>query len=147
MATRREDTRPMNYAISKLFKNAYATFRENMYKVETIEPGKPIDIDWETYNRMKQRLRLLDLKTFDGLALPSFNKPKTDGELAKYYREFYSKVRINEITKVIANLTPELEIFICDNCHKFFKGINYIKGISRFVFDCDNCGGILSQAP
>lgn len=137
----------MGYAVSKLFKNAYATYRENMYKVDLIEGGENIVLEWEDYNRMKQRLRLLDIKTFDGLALPSFEKPITEHDKTKYLLEFIKKLKINEISRVIARLTPELETFMCDNCFRFFRGISFIHGINNFIFECPNCGDILSQAP
>jgi len=147
MATSKKDNRPIGYAISKLFKNAYATYRENMYKVETIEKGEPILLDWITYHRMKQRLRLLDPETFTGLALPSFQEPKTDQEKLKYALEFIKKVQISEMQKAIARLTPELESFMCDNCNNFLRGISFVKGVNHFKFLCPKCGQHLSQAP
>ena len=96
MGTSKVSSRPMGYAISKLFKNSYATYREHMYKVDLIETGKPIILNWESYNKMKIRLRLLDPDTFAGLALPSFEEPKTENQKINYMQEFINKVRINE---------------------------------------------------
>ena len=147
MPTSKTDTRAMSYAVSKLFKNAYATYRENMYKVELIETGKNIPLDWSTYNGMKQRLRLLDLKTFDGLALPVFEKPQTESDIGRYYLDFFKRIKINEPSQVIAKLTPELETFMCDNCFRLFRGIYAIEGINNFTFKCPTCHEMLSQAP
>ncbi len=147
MATSKRNSRPMGYAISKLFKNAYATYREHMYRVDLIETGGSIILPWEAYGKMKGRLRLLDPETFYGLALPSFDEPKTESQKVDYMQEFISKVRINEIEKVVARLTPELESFMCDNCNNFVRGTSSIRGISQFKFICKECGGNLSQAP
>ena len=147
MGTSKTNSRPMGYAISKLFKDAYATYREHMYKVDLIETGEPIILTWEAYNKMKNRLRLLDPETFTGLALPSFEEPKTENQKLTYVQDFISKVRINEIEKVVARLTPELESFMCDNCNNFVRGTSFVNGVSQFKFLCKECGGNLSQAP
>jgi len=147
MGTSKKNIRPMGYAISKLFMNAYATYRENMYKVDLIEKGKPILLDWDSYTKMKQRLRLLDPDTFAGLALPSFDKPKTDLEKMQYFTEFIKKIQINEMERIVAKLTPELESFMCDHCNNFVRGISFVRGVSNFKFLCHECGHSLSQAP
>ena len=147
MATSKIDTRPMGYAVSKLFKYAYATYRENMYRVELIENGDPIFLYWDTYNRMKQRLRLLDPDTFAGLALPTFQKPTSDQEQLKYFQEFSKQVQIHEMGKVVSKLSSELESFICENCNRFVRGIHSVAGVNKFMFKCPDCGFHLSQAP
>lgn len=147
MGTRKLTTRPMGYAITKLFKDAYATYREHMYKVEVVETGEQIILQWEEYNKMKQRLELLDPTTFTGLALPSFDEPKTKNQELTYFQEFIKKMRINEIEKVIARLSPELESFMCDKCYNFIRSTSYIKGINQFKFLCNECGSNLFQAP
>jgi len=147
MGTSKVSSRPMGYALSKLFKNSYATYREHMYKVDLIETGKPIILNWESYNKMKTRLRLLDPDTFAGLALPSFEEPKTENQKINYMQEFIDKVRINEIERVVAKLTPELESFMCGNCNNFVRGTYFVDGINQFKFICKECGWNLSQAP
>lgn len=149
MGTSKKDSRPMGYAISKLFMNAYATYKEHMYKVEVIDKGEPIILDWDSYDKMKQRIKLLDPEAFAGLnmALPEFKKPVTDYEKNKYILEFIKEVQISEMRGVIAKLAPELESFICDNCNNFIRGVGFVRGINQFRFMCPTCGGSLSQAP
>src|SRR3989344_138462 len=147
MGTSKKDSKSMGYAISKLFENSYATYRENMYKVDHIVKGDPVTLDWNTYERMKQRLRLLDPQTFAGMCLPKFEEPKTDRAKMEYFLEFIKRVQINEMDKVVANLSPELESFMCDNCNNFIRGVTFIKGVNKFKFLCPNCNQPLSQAP
>lgn len=137
----------MGYSLSKLFKGAYATYQENMYKVNFIETGKSIILDWDVYEAMKLRLRLLDLQAFAGLAMPNFEKPKTNQELLNYFKEFNERVQIRELQKVQATLTPELECFMCDHCNNFVTSTAFIDGVNQFRFLCKKCHQTISQAP
>lgn len=147
MATREVDSRLMGYALSKLYKGAYATYRDNMYKVDTIETGKSLILDWEVYEAMKQRLRLLDPKTFAGMCFHKFKKPETNQELIDYFKEFNEKIQIREPSRIEARLTPELECFMCYNCNNFVTKTSFVDGINQFRFICRNCKSLFSQAP
>lgn len=147
MGTSKINSRPMGYAISKLFKDAYATYREHMYKVDLIETGEPIILPWDAYTKMTERLKLLDPETFTGLALPSFPEPKTESQKLEYFKDFIKKVRISEMRRVVARLTSELESFICDDCNNFVRGTSFVNGVNQFKFLCKECNGTLSQAP
>jgi len=140
-----KDSRKMGYAITKLYMNAFATYRDNIYKVEGIFPGQSRFLEWDTYEKMKQRLHLLDPQaTF---MLPTLKKPSDPSEMGEYITEFMEKIRLREFSRVQCKLSEELQAFVCPTCHKLFIGTKFIEGQNRFMFICSNCHSILNQAP
>lgn len=138
-------SRNMGYAVSKLFMNAFATYRDNIYKVELIEAGKAIVLEWDVYEKMKQRLKLLD--PYSTWMLPSFKKPNSDSEKYEYTLEFIENINLREFSRVQCRLSEELQVFICPNCHNLFIGTRHIEGQQKFIFSCNICHSTLNQAP
>lgn len=149
MATNQLDSRRMSYAITKLYKHAFATYRHNIFEVTRIESGKPIILSWDVYERMKLRLRLLDPDTFSGLNLPTFEKP-SDGKFdSDYMRSFIEKMNIRGLEYIQCKLTDDLQIFMCGRCLRLVKGVNqlYGEGVKYFKFMCPECRYYVTQAP
>lgn len=145
--TIKKDTRNMGYAISKLFPNAFATYRENIYEVELIGSKKNLFLDWETYEAMKQRLKLLDPEST--WMLPKLTQPHTSSEQVVYMQEFINKVSLHEPARIECRLSDELKVFVCNDCYRLYVGTAKISGQNNFTFYCSEsgCRGILNQAP
>ena len=143
------DSRRMSYAITKLYKHAFATYRHNIFEVDKIESGRPIFLPWDVYERMKLRLRLLDPDTFSGLNLPKFTKPMDGRFDSEYIQEFSQRINIKTIDTVQCKLSNELSIFLCERCLRFIKGTSQLdgNGLKNFRFICPECGYRVSQAP
>ncbi len=141
-------SRPVGYAVTKLFKDAFATFRNEVYQVTDIISDKPIFLEPDVYQKMKQRINLFD--PYLTLNLPEI---KSTGDPLEYFQEFSQKVPIRSIKKVICKMNEDLlQSFICRNCRSFFKKTTYIPSVSKFVLECPNCSSTnkkyyLNQAP
>jgi hypothetical protein len=141
-------SRPIGYAITKLFKEAFATYKNEIYQVKDIISGSPIFLDWDTYQKMKQRIHLFDPYLTLNLPEIEFKEDKLE-----YFQEFSQKVPIKSIKKVICKMDEDLlQAFNCRNCGSFFKKVAAIPSTSKFIFECPKCSDknekhYLSQAP
>lgn len=141
-------SRPIGYAVTKLFRDALATFRSEIYQVKDIISDKQIFLEYDVYQKMKQRIHL-----FDPYMILNLPEIENKSDPLEYYQEFNQKVPIKSIKKVICKMDDELlQSFICHNCYSFFKKTAFIPSVSRFILECPNCSKphekhYLSQAP
>lgn len=119
-------SRPIGYAVTKLFRDALATFRSEIYQVKDIISDKQIFLEYDVYQKMKQRIHL-----FDPYMILNLPEIENKSDPLEYYQEFNQKVPIKSIKKVICKMDDELlQSFICHNCYSFFKK-NSIHSISK----------------
>lgn len=148
-----ETSRSEGFAVTKLFENAYVSYKGRFYRVDSIvDKGQIAEITKEVYNRMRRRLELLESDVGQDFRLPEypdvrFDSNMSEGELmeefGKRQKFFNEKMRIKKIGKVICRIDKELDYFYCKNCGWMTK---HSTGYEH-NFRCMKCGSIMIQAP
>lgn len=108
-------SRQLGVAVAELYQDAIAGHQGTFYQVTTIGASRTLFVPPETYELLREKIRLFDPSFLS--MLPDYpDQDDYDGDLNEWMQAVNDKIRIEEPDTVIAHITDPLSMFRCDRC-------------------------------
>lgn len=135
-------SRAIGVAISELYPQAIASHQGNFYQVTAIAGRRPLFIESDVYELIRNKVMLFD--PFFYHMLPDYPKKEDYAEITEWFEAVHAAIRVEEPEAAFAHITDPLSMFRCDKCGTLVSLKSGLVSPDRI---CYACGGELFQAP